>query len=124
MSESNRNLQSLNQDSFGVTYADPLDPDFSVRFKNTRANKNLNGVNTQNYVTEIICNDNAPVVLNGVNATDALSVRVRVSGSFEATDRKIQILKSLGEQLSAWADENVLVGFTPTTVPYNTVTDA
>lgn len=122
MSDVNRNLSRLTQDAFGVTYADPLDPDFTIRFKNTRATKNLNGVSTTNYVLELIVNDEEPVTINGVNANDALSVRLRVSGCFEATGRKVQILKSIGTQLLNWADENVLVGFEPTTTPHNTVT--
>jgi len=121
MPESNRNLQRLSQDAYGVTYADPLDPDFTIRFKNTRAGKNLDGVNTTNYVTEVIINDLESVTVGGNDANDALSIRVRISGSFESTTRKIQMVKSVATQLSAWVDENVLVGFEPTTTPYNTV---
>lgn len=121
MTDVNRDLQRLTQDAYGVTYADPLDPNFTIRFKNTRANKSLNGVTTTNHVTEIIVNDDQQITISGVNATDALSIRVRVSGAFESTARKSQMLKSLGLQLVGWANENVLVGFEPTSTPRNTV---
>lgn len=121
MTTTTRDLQRFSQDAFGVTYADPLDPNFTIRFKNSHARKNLNGVNTTNYVTEVICNDDVPVRLRDVDATDAVSVRVRVSGAFESQDRTRQVLKSLAAQLIVWADENVLSGFAPTTVPQNVV---
>lgn len=113
------NTQVLTRDAYGVTYADPTDPDFTVRFKTTRAVKGLNGVNVDNYLTEIIANDNHTVTLGSVTAADPLSVRIRVSGSIESMDRLALILNSIAGQASTWVTENALLGFEPSTVPVN-----
>lgn len=116
-----RNLQLYSQQTNGVTYADPLDPDYTVRFKTASSGKSLNGVNTTNYSTEIIINDSHGISVSSVNANDSLSVRVRVSGSLGSMSRLAQIVGILSAQLPTWVSENVLVGFQPTTVPKNRV---
>lgn len=103
----------------GPIFSDPTDPDFTVRFKTSTAPKSLNGARTTNYVTEIIVNDNCDVVIGGVNAVDALSVRLRVSGSIESMARLVSVVNSLASQVSTWGDEDVWLGFDPTTVPVN-----
>lgn len=115
----NVNTQLLQVTRDGVIYADPTDPDFTVRFKTTSNPKSLNGVNTINYVTEIIINDNEDVVVSGINASDALSVRIRVSGSIESQTRLQEIVRGVASQLDAWLTENTLLGFQPVTVPVN-----
>lgn len=70
--------QILTRDAFGVTYANPTDPDFRVRFKTTSSQKSLNGVSVMNFVTEIIVNDNVPVTLGNTSANDPVAVRIRV----------------------------------------------
>lgn len=110
-------LQLLRRDATGVTYANPNDPDYQIRFKTVTGNKKMNGVMVPNYVTEIILNDVNPVKIRDVDANDLCSVRVRVSGSFSSDAHKRAMLKSLCNQLNIWADENILSGFEPTTLP-------
>lgn len=105
----------------GPIYADPLKPDFTVRFKTTSAAKSLNGVRTENYITEIILNDSNSVTIGNVNAIDAVSVRLRVSGSAQSMTRVKAIVDNLGTQLAEWTDEKVLLGFNPTTAPTNPI---
>lgn len=111
--------QVLTRDAYGVTYADPTNPDFSVRFKTTRSAKGLNGVNVDNYLTEVIVNDSNEITIGSTTANDLLSVRVRVSGSIESHDRVKEILTSIASQLDTWGSENVYLGFEPGTAPIN-----
>lgn len=113
--------QLLSHDATGVTFADPIEPDFTVRFKTTRNTKSLNGVSVDNYLHEIIVNDTNPVTIGNTSANDALSVRVRISGSVNSQARLKEIVKSLAGQLPSWADENAMVGFEPVTLPINPV---
>lgn len=115
-------LQLYSQQPNGVTYADPSDPDFTVRFKTSVSGKSLNGMQTTNYATEIIANDSHAVTINGVAAVDALSVRIRASGSLQSMSRLAEILEALTSKTSTWSSENVLLGFKPTTAPINRVT--
>lgn len=109
--------QILTRDAFGVTYANPTDPDFRVRFKTTSSQKSLNGVSVMNFVTEIIVNDNVPVTLGNTSANDPVAVRIRVSGSLASAARRDAILKSIAAQLGTWTNENVFAGFEPATAP-------
>lgn len=111
--------QLYTSDAFGSTYVDPADPNFSVRFKTSRNRKSLNGVSVDNFVTEIIVSDLFPVSVNSVNANDTLAVRLRVSGSEASQARLKQILASVATQIPAWSEENVMLGFRPTTLPLN-----
>lgn len=111
------NLAVKSQDSSGVTYALPTKPDMTVRFRFNTTNKTLNGVVTPNYSVEIIANDNNAVTVGGASALDALSVRIRVSGSLASKERLRDMLTSLCAQCATWETENVMQGFRPTTVP-------
>lgn len=113
------NTQFLNSDAYGSTFVDPQDPNFSVRFKTNRGRKNLNGLSVDNFVTEIIVNDLEPIEVGSLNANDTLAVRVRISGSELSHARLKQIVDSISAQLPGWMDENVFLGFRPTTVPMN-----
>lgn len=110
-------LSVKSQDSSGVTYADPAKPDMTIRFRQTTVNKTINGVQTPNYSVEIIANDNNAVTIGGVSALDALSVRLRVSGSLASKARLRDIITSIAAQLGAWETENVMQGFRPSTAP-------
>jgi len=110
-------LKLLRQDATGVSYADLADPNMTVRFRNAAATKSLNGVPVQNFTTEVIYNDDNAVVVAGVNAQDAVSVRLRVSATKESAVRVKNILLSMAAQVDDWADEGVFVGFQPTSVP-------
>lgn len=110
-------LSVKSQDNSGVTYADPAKPDMTVRFRQSSVNKNVNGVAVPNYSVDIIANDNNTITVGGVSAQDALSVRVRVSGTIQSKARLRDILTSLAAQLGTWETENVCQGFRPTTAP-------
>jgi len=111
-------LSVKSQDTSGITYADPAKPDMSVRFRFSTINKTLNGVQVPNYATEIIANDNNAITVGGVDALDALSVRIRVSGSLASKARLRDILTSLAASMAQWETENVAQGFRPATAPY------
>lgn len=110
-------LKLLSTDATGVTYADPSDRNCTVRFKSNSASKSLNGVPVANYGTEIIINDGVDVSVGGVAAVDALSVRIRASGTAESGPRLRVILLALAAQLGQWETEGVFVGFPPATAP-------
>lgn len=110
-------LSVKSQDSSGVTYADPAKPDCTVRFRFSTVNKSLNGVQVPNYAAEIIANDNNSITVGGVSALDALSIRLRVSGSLQSKARLRDILTSIAAKLPTWETENVMQGFRPVTAP-------
>jgi hypothetical protein len=113
----NVTLSVKSQDSTGVTYADPALPSNTVRFRYSGANKTLNGIVVPNNLEEIICNDLNSVTIGDVSAQDALSVRIRVSGSLSSKARLRVLLTSLAAQLGQWETENVMQGFRPATAP-------
>lgn len=100
----------------GVVYADPADPGLSIRFKQTSQGKSLNGVPVENHVTEIIINDDNQISVAGSNAIDAISVRLRVSGSAQSKAR-VKALLGVLASTNVWADEDVFSGFRPVTPP-------
>lgn len=114
-------LLLFSQQPNGVTYCDPENPDFTVKFKSTSSQKVLDGKKVQNVITEIGINDNHAVAIGGVVVSDALSVRIRTSGSVPSMPRLKQMLLDAAGKLGTWSDENVLIGFKPTTPPINTV---
>lgn len=114
-------LALYSQQSNGVTYCDPLDPDLTVRFKTTSAQKVIDGIKVQNYICEIAANDNHQITIGSNTAVDALSVRIRTSGSLHSKVRLKQMLLDLAAKVDTWGTENVLIGFNPVTAPINTV---
>lgn len=110
-------LSIKSQDSAGITYADPSNPALQLRFRFSSVNKTLNGVVTPNLATELIFTDNNSITVGGVSALDALSVRLRVSGSLASKGRLRDILTSMAAQVGTWETENVMQGFRPTTAP-------
>jgi len=110
-------LQLLRRDNSGVIYADPAKPELTARFRNSTSQKTLNGVPVKNYLTEIIVNEDFQVTLGSVSATDAISVRIRVSGCAESMTEIGVILHALAGQIDTWASEHVFTGFDPTTAP-------
>jgi len=110
-------MQLYSQQPNGVTYALPEDPDCTVRFKTSSSPKTLDGKRVTNFVTEIMMNDLHPLTIGDDSVNDALSVRLRVSGSAESMDRLEEMVANLSSNLSDWMSENVLLGFRPTTAP-------
>lgn len=113
-------LKLYSQQPNGVTFSDPSDPDYTVRFKTTSARKILDGQAAQNYITEITINDDHPVVIGAKTVVDTLSVRLRISGSLHSHDRLKEIVANLVSTVGDWANEDVFIGFQPTTLPVNT----
>jgi len=111
-------LQVVRRENNGVIFADPSKPDMTCRFRSTSAQKTLNGVQVQNVRVELIYNDsNAITPVSGVNANDALSVRLSISGTVLSATRINNITNSMAAQLGTWISENVFKGFSPTTAP-------
>jgi len=110
-------LSVKSMDSAGITYGDPAKPDCTVRFRFSSANKTINGVTVANNAAEIIMNDNNTVTVGGVSALDALSIRIRVSGTLASKTRLRQLLTSMAAQMGTWETENVMQGFRPSTAP-------
>lgn len=105
----------------GQLYADPLKPDYTVRFKAAKQTKSLGGRNVTNFAQEIIINDANPVVVGDVTVADALSVRIRVSGSGESMARMKQILSAVATMMPGWNTADVWKGFPPSSAPINIV---
>jgi len=110
-------LSLQKQDATGQTYANPVKPDFTVRFRNSGVKKSLNGITVNNIMAEIIYNDNNAVTVGGVSASDAISVRLRVSGTLESATRINQFLTGLSAQMANWVSQSVFKGFNPTSAP-------
>jgi hypothetical protein len=104
-------------DNNGVIYADPSNPNMTVRFKSNVTQKTLGGTNVPNYSEEIIANDQNAVTIGSATVYDALSVKIRVSGSLLSKTRLANILNSMAAQCATWNNENVMQGFRPTTAP-------
>jgi hypothetical protein len=105
----------------GQTYADRLQPQFTVRLRTDTAPKSLNGNQTVNYASEVVINDVHPLQVGDLPVTDALSVRLRVSGSRESMGRLKSMLQALIQTIPQWNDEDVWLGFPPTTAPVNAI---
>lgn len=113
------NTKVFKRDSNGVTFVDPENPTFSVRFKTVSARKSIDGLPLQNVACDIIVNDTNMVTIGGKTVGDPLSIRVRTSGASVSQVRLVSVLTSVASQLAAWAGEDVLLGFEPVTVPVN-----
>lgn len=111
------NTQILRREPTGVLYADPASPAFSVRFKSLSTAKSLGNLKTDNVATEIIINDKNTITKDAATADDPISIRIRISGSKLSHARMKALLSGVAAQLPAWANENVILGFEPTTVP-------
>lgn len=119
----NKTLKVLSQDTNGITFADPADPSYTVRFKFSSNRKSIQGNAVENHITEIIVNTNNPVAVcpgDTSCALEAVSVRLRASGSSLSVPTLKKIITDLSSQLDTWTSEDVLVGFRPTTAPIRT----
>lgn len=110
-------MKILSSDSTGQLFASPTKPSQQVRFKSTSAPKKLGAIQTSNIIREIILTDVNPVTVGSNTADDAISIRIRVSGSPLSEAALVARLNALGVKLPVWGTENVLVGFPPVTPP-------
>lgn len=111
--------QFLRSTPKGVVFADPASPDFRVRFDHSELTKKVGTAQTSTHITEIKVNDANTINVDGVSGTDNIAVNIRISASPESKVRVKQVLTQLCAQLPKWADENVFIGFQPTTLPVN-----
>lgn len=109
--------QVKTRDAYGLTYAAPSDPDYTVRFKTNISNKVLGGTQVPNYLNEIIVNDMNPITVGTGLVNDPISVRLRTSGTLLSRVRIAEVLTELANKLVTWETENVFLGFEPTTLP-------
>jgi len=115
-------LRVISSDANSVTYANPADPNYTVRFKTNSSMKNVDGSRLQNFITEIIVNDTNAVAVGSSSVSDALSLRIRFSGSDLSKARLMAIANSVFAQCtSEWFAQHILIGFRPDTSP-NAVT--
>lgn len=111
-------FKTVKIDQYGITYADPTDPNKQIRFKTTSARKNVDGTSLVNYVSEIILNDeNSPTVCDQTCSNEAISVRLRVSGSLESRDAVESLINILTSNMPQFIADNVFYGFQPSTPP-------
>lgn len=114
-------MKLKSHDALGVTYASLSDPSFTVRVKNTRAMKNLDGVPVTNYATEIILNYNKQVTLGTSPDTklvkEPVSMRIRLSGSEHVHADIKDMIDGMVISLPLWHVQSVRYGFEPTTLP-------
>lgn len=111
------NMKMLRIEPTGVVYANPTKPSDQTRFKTVTNPKTLNGVSMPNYVSEVIHTENVAIQVGGVDAIEAVSVRIRVSGSEAASARIAQIIAMLSGKATVWETEGVFKGFAPVTPP-------
>lgn len=110
-------FRKLRSDANSITYADPTNPDLTVRCKQGSATKSLGGVPVVNNVTEIIINDFSDITVGSETLPEALSVRAKISGSHFSQTQKVALAGLLADLLDQWAAEDVLDGFEPVSVP-------
>lgn len=110
-------FRKLRSDASSITYADPANPDLTVRVKQSSSTKNLGNSSIPNITTEIIINDLFDVTVGSEAFPEALSVRTKVSGSYLSKTQKKALVGLMTACLTAWANEDVLDGFEPATVP-------
>jgi hypothetical protein len=110
-------FQLKRTDGNSTTWADPSDPNRSFRLKQTTSNKVLGGVTVENHVSEIIIGEPHGVTVEGVDAVDTLSVRLKVSGSVYSESQLLLNVELLCDTLEAWVADHYLSGFTPASVP-------
>jgi hypothetical protein len=109
--------QLLKSDGNSSTWADPANLNRTVRLKQTSAPKTANGVTVTNHLTEVIINDTNSYDVGSAPVVDALSVRLRASGSSDS-HAELQVLAALlADLVDQWSSDSYLVGFTPSSVP-------
>lgn len=105
------------RDAYGVTFSSPEDSDLTIRFKTNMSKKSVGGKMLTNSLSEVIYNDVNPVTVGTETVNDALSVRVRISGSTLSSDRISEVLSDIAGHLVTWDGEDVFIGFEPQTPP-------
>lgn len=100
-----------------TVWVDPADLGTTVRLKQSNSPKSLSGRSVANYRNEIIVLSSHPFVLDGVNVTDSLSMRLSLSGSAHSRAELQALVDLLIGSLKTWDLNKVLAGFTPDAAP-------
>lgn len=111
-------LQVLTRDNNGVTFSDPAHPEYTFRTKTTKSKKNINGISVDNYVTEVIINDTNTINVGGNSAPDAVSIRLRLSGSGYSEARVNKILENVAGYVPSIVSGHTFLGFDPQAPSY------
>jgi hypothetical protein len=110
-------FQLQKSDGNSATYADPTDADYTVRVKQTQVSKSLDGKPVKNWITEVIMGRTNPIEVEGIDAVDQCSVRLRISGAVQSAAALQAMADLLAGCIAEWSDEHWLIGFNPTSVP-------
>lgn len=76
-----RILRAIASDVTGVTFADPSDVNATTRTRTVRTNKTVENQRVTNVRNEFIVNRPGTLIIGDDTVTEALSVRVTMSGS-------------------------------------------
>lgn len=107
------------RDANGLTYGDPSDSTFTVRFKRNQSSKTLDGNQVINQVSEIIWNCAPLVEVGDDTSRDYMSIRVRVSGADVSLAKRKALLAQVAKDLAVYATDDTIAGFDPTIAPTN-----
>lgn len=110
-------LQMYRNGTDGAIFMSPAKPSYSVRFKTLRSPKKLGSIQTENVVQEIIATALNQVNVGNNTADDAISVRIRVSGSVLSEAAVNALATAIASSVPAWTAEHVMVGYNPVTPP-------
>lgn len=98
----------------GLRWADPSNPNLTVRLLQQSSGKTAGGFTVANHRTTLILNDVVDISPNGVDVVqETLSVKIILSGSSLSESLLHHYVSSLAGQLTTWRDGST----TPTTYP-------
>lgn len=101
-----RILRAIASDINGVTFADPSDVNATTRTRTVRTNKTVENQRVTNVRNEFIVNRPGTLIIGDDTVTEALSVRVTISGSTLSETSLI----SMWEDTKANVDAAILSG--------------
>lgn len=111
-------MRVLSRSATDVTFADPTDPNCTIRVKRSGGVKKIGPLSVDNNVTEVISNDTVTLSEGGtILGDDAISVRMRISGSARSKSRLLRLMNMTIAYVEALEDDGVFEGFEPTATP-------
>lgn len=119
-----RILRAIASDITGVTFADPSDVNATTRTRTVRTNKTVENQRVTNVRNEFIVNRPGTLIIGDDTVTEALSVRVTISGSTLSESSLISMWNDTKANIdAAIASGKVLSGF-PIAHDFSFVIDA